>query len=809
MRTSVLLFPSLLLASCYNTTSRFDDHGIDTATSSETDTDTDTDSDSDTDSDTDTDTNGGGSSTDVSYALDVVKQGTMPDLEHAYMAMMSPTNNYTYILDRPDDVTAADPMIHFLLDSYIYPSGDYCIGTEDKGVCHGTLWTSGRLYNPQSPKPTTSFCIDEPGGRMFLVKDQGTRIEVADIAFEGDEAYTYNVPYSKIDLQDDVTDAGSSKYMGPCEYLPATDELLLTSANSEQGEGMQVLGASEDGSLHRHGEMNVAPSHVYALNNGEDVLMDDGGSPILNLVDSETLSAVATWYTTSTIVHFGVNRRTGMAYLAHGTAGAGMIDTTDPDSVEVPIDIPGSVEWAFGDSSHDLAWFVSNSGGSYTVYMVQDGVVVTSAPVPDTVVSVAEPSDMGDLVVFQKGSAAGSGSYTVFGARAQNLDDRPPLKIFLFTTIEEPSDSNMAEPCTGSGQTFESELNLVKANASRLAALGVPVAMSITDNFAQKSEECGVAADIYGYLDGLGFELGAMLHNRPCYNCSSGDTVPNDDGELSNPDFCGTDDANYISAGNGSACFPDDPEYCAMGDWDCYYAFLQPRAEYADENIPGGAKFIVGGDRHGMWEYDWIRFYQEVEREHSGKTGYDLTLFAGTWAYNNIGYDDPRGKNPTPWRPQERVAAWKPGDIDNWRGESAYSNLLYLPGINSASIKISEQQHSGLYMEDFFDALADHLFTTLYDAEDYEVQWTNMRQAVNYRQKDRVNTWYFHIHDNGIVNLGDASGADVLVPSADGTQVPAADLLQAFVTQVNDTYVKDGVVEWAYPSDIKAGYVNW
>ena len=242
----------------------------------------------------------------------------------------------------------------------------------------------------------------------------------------------------------------------------------------------------------------------------------------------------------------------------------------------------------------------------------------------------------------------------------------------------------------------------------------------------------------------------------------------------------------------------DDPEYCPLGDWDCYYSFLQPRAEIADRNIPGGADFIVGADRHGMWDYDWLQFYQDVEREAHGRTGFPMTMFAGTWAYNNIDYDDPRGKNPTPWRAEDRAAAWHPNDVNYWAQDSVYSSLLYLPGINSATIKIGEQQESGTYMADFFDlGVAQQ-----YEQSDYDVLWQFLRQAVRYRKEGHLNTWYFHVHDNGLVNLADAEGNDVVIVGSDGVSYTARAPLDAFVQRINERYLPTGEVAWAWPSEI-------
>ena len=92
-------------------------------------------------------------------------------------------------------------------------------------------------------------------------------------------------------------------------------------------------------------------------------------------------------------------------------------------------------------------------------------------PVEGTVLGLAAPSHTGDVTVFYAPTAGGPTAYTVLAPK-EDVQTQDPLRIFLFTTIEEPSDANLSAPCTGSGATFESELKLVRNNAAVLATLG-------------------------------------------------------------------------------------------------------------------------------------------------------------------------------------------------------------------------------------------------------------------------------------------------------------------------------------------------
>jgi hypothetical protein len=204
-----------------------------------------------------------------------------------------------------------------------------------------------------------------------------------------------------------------------------------------------------------------------------------------------------------------------------------------------------------------------------------------------------------------------------------------------------------------------------------------------------------------------------------------------------------------------------------------------------------------------MWDYDWIRLYRTVARPTLGLTGFSLTMFAGTWAYNDIDYDDPRGKNPGPWHVDRRAAAWHPADIDHWDQDSPTSELLYLPGPNSSTVKLGEQQASGLYMLDYFDVAEN----VAYRPDDFDAQWQSLRSAIANRVPGKINTWYFHIHDNGTVNLRDASGTSVTTDlDGEGGEDPVAaeSMMQDLVDRINERYGSSGEIEWMYPSEIEA-----
>ncbi len=720
--------------------------------------------------------------TAVNYTVEAVASGIMDGQTDVVDGFVNPLNGDTYVLD------AGGKNIRYLLDTYVYPTGDYCVGgtLDEEGICRGdgVVWTSGRI---ESPNPTVNLCFDPVHGELYQLKAGGQNLEVNDLDKAGLDPYTYQRAVRNPKLPAAIAEAVN--WTGPCDYDPMNDTLLLSSAPQlalaqlSVGETLEVL---------KTVTLGFAPAGL-AVAGDRIVVWDSTNHRVVSLNES-TFKEVAAWTSPTPILDFAVERGTGDAWVALGKAGlahirfsGGAMPVADLIATE------GVASEVVADPDRGIGWARIEGLTEDQVVLAQGSEVRAVHPVEGRVLGLAAPSHTGDVTVFYAPTAGGPTAYTVLAPK-EDVQTQDPLRIFLFTTIEEPSDANLSAPCTGSGATFESELKLVRNNAAVLATLGIPIAMAITDNFAEKAEECGVT-EIYQELQDYGFELGAMLHNRPCYNCSTGGN--------GNPDYCPPTDADYIGSTSGAACFPDDPDYCGIGDWDCYYAFLASRVDIADRYIPGGARFIVGGDRHGMWGYDWVRLYREVDRPSHGLTGFDLTLFAGTWAYNGIDFDDPRGKNPAPWHVDRRAPAWHLADINAWDQDSPTSELLYLSGGNSATVKLAEQQQSGLYMLDFFEVASQ----VAYRPDDYEMQWQWLRSAVANRKPGAINTWYFHIHDTGTLNLRDANNLAVST-DLDGEggeeSIQAETMLADFVDRVNARYAGTGAVEWALPSEIRA-----
>jgi len=727
----------------------------------------------------------GDSGVPVSGSMDIefVTSTTLPGLAGVRTSVVEPTHGNTFALG------SSGTTIRLLLPSWIHPSGVYCAGgtVDDDGECRGgENWVSGRIDAAQS---TRQMCLDATRQELVLVKDNGRQLEVLDVGIPGPDPYSYLRAIRRVEVPGGL--AASASYTGSCAVVSADGSIILTSTEQQ---ALAVIEAGEEPSILRKKLLSYEPGNVAVVDDGIVVL--DRSRNRVERLDLDSLEVEAEVAYPRPVNHMTVEMETGVIWL---TSGAGRVerlvfeDSGEPSRTGVELN--GRVAHLVSDGHRGLAWAVVQEDDAWTLVLLSAEGVLAEQSLPDPVTGLGAPGPSGDVPVYVNTAATDSVGVRVY-APVSSGERTSPLYGFLFTTIEEPSDLNMGQPCVGEEDSFARELALVRNNAAAVAELGIPVAVAISDNFTQKAKECGETG-IFTELAEHGFMLGVLIHNRPCYHCTDGT-------HDANPDACARTDPHWIQAMNTAACFPNDPEYCARGDWDCYRDVVSPRIDLVDRHIPGGGQFIVGADRHRMWDYDWIRLYQEVERSTVDRVGFDLTMFANAWAYSDISATDPRGKSVAPWPQANQTVPWRLGDVEQWTQDAPLSDVIYLPGSSTSTVKIAEHRSTGLYMIDFFTAG----IPVAYQPSDFDVLFQVLRSAINHRPPDRVNSWYFHIHDLGMLNLRDKDGNrlqyDADGPDGPEPSVPLESLLVDFVTQVDDRYVADGSFVWADPRTIRA-----
>jgi hypothetical protein len=168
---------------------------------------------------------------------------------------------------------------------------------------------------------------------------------------------------------------------------------------------------------------------------GERIHLWDGSGDRLVALDNSTYRPIAAWSAPEPILDAAFARTTGTGWAAIGSSGVAAVELKDDGSATAEIAIvDGSAEQVVADPGRGLAWA-----------LVQPGEVRATWPIPGTVLRLSEPSPTGDVAVYYTPIEGGDTAHLVL-APVEDVQTVEPLHIFLFTTIEEPSDANMGLP---------------------------------------------------------------------------------------------------------------------------------------------------------------------------------------------------------------------------------------------------------------------------------------------------------------------------------------------------------------------------
>lgn len=716
----------------------------------------------------------------VQYELSPVVNGRISDGLDPTLALTVSANGYTYLMVRNGDG------IRYLTDAYVHPVGNYCLGGGIEPDCAGGIsWTSGRINT--SGHPNSAWCVDEAGGRLFLIKAGVTEAVEVDVSFEGDSAYSFN--HGTTLYTPAFPDVGDAVFDGPCAYLPGTGELLFTAPESGWLYTLDL-----EAHLATKGTQipDLMPSKVFPLPSS-DLVMDDTQTGSILLLSGEDLTVIDSLIMDGGILDFAVDAERGFVWVAQGEAGASRITLGNGPLEATPLPIEGDIRQVVVDPTTGTSLFArleDEDQQDWSAVLMNGLEEADTETLPAPLLLLTPPGTMGDFTIWlENDSEDDSADFVVYDAVPDRAPNLPPLLIYMISSVEQPLVPGLA--CEGEIENSVAGIQqIIRMNAEVLDDLDIPITVGLVYNYAQASTECGMT-DMPGVLqDTYGFELGHMVHNDPCFNCTD-KTV---DGTT--PELCLAADANYCDPDwvDWECCFPDHEDYCAPADWDCYKTFVDEHNVVVDGFIPGGAAFATGADRHEMWDWDWVRGYQEMERADGTFDGYDVTFMGHSWAYGGvIDSNDPRSKHPAPWRTADAVQAWTPDDHNSWTEDCESSDLLYLPGLPTSTVKLAEWHNSGLFMVDYL-SLGQ---TPTYSESDFMVLHQLLRRSINYRQPTGPNVWYFHVHDLGRYSLTEPDGTEL---------ESAAGPLKAFVAMVKDVYVAGGYVEFVGPTDIRSEY---
>jgi hypothetical protein len=679
----------------------------------------------------------------------------------------NPINGFTYILD------PVSRRVLYLTEAKVHPEGDWCI----PGYCgtHGTF-TAGRI----GLQHAGGMCADTTSGLLYLPQRDGT-IHVADVAPDGESGFTYNRVSDTLALPGVVEDVAS--HDGACAFIPSLDALLVSTTGSDTSALIDL----ESGGLRAMGDGLEPVSRLIPLSDGQRVLARTEGTDSVALLTLPQLD-VQTLDWGVPVVDLSLDVQNNRLWLAHGVApGLSVVSLDDPALAITSIDgAPDCDRVAVSPDGWVLATAPKGAAGSgqSEVVLIENDTIVDREDLFFEVADIVEPLENGDFVVLVRdlSGALGFVAYDAVSAAAP----RPPLNIFVMAAVEQPRDSDLDDlrkgitPCS----VVDDWINLARHNAEALVELNVSVGLAVTHNFVQGLKTCG-RTPFLGQLDAMGLDLGYLVHNRPGYNCTNS-TLD------SGADICPRDSEYFCDAESGDCVFPGHEDYCDLGDQACYQRYLDTLSVETESHFPNKLSFVIGGDRHGMWGWDWVQGYQELARA-DGSRGYDTTAFAHLWSYSDqISFSDVRGKNAGPWDAHARSETWAVDYPHGWDHHSSFSDLVYLPGMTSSLLKLAERHQTGLFMLELLMSSVEFG----YDEDDFGVLTQHLRNAIENRGDIGPNAWYFHLHDLTMANLRDGNGEDQL----------AMDLMRGWVTEVAGKYVERGEVVWSTPSEIRQAW---
>lgn len=709
-------------------------------------------------------------------------------------------NDFLYIVNADGSDTRT------ITPSYLQPEGDVCLGDpsgqpQSYNDCTFTPFSAGRITTSES----RAVCLDDVDDRLYFVKEGGGRLEVAGTTRAGTSWAFYNRIYGTrtvIKEDGDVLEGPCAARGGRIAMSSTKDIVLLQDSDAALEIAQRI---SYDGGLL---DLQFVGESKWLVAHGMD------GS--VWTIDAETGEYGGNLAPAGDAEVIAVDHDRWVVWIARAGDGRLVRVPLTENGAGTPsvVAMCGRVEDMAVDSRtgavHALTACSDSASGFELVIASREG-VHAALPLDDTPLALLPPGNMGHLGVVVKTQPTYDSGGAEIPAEVQlklwhvvdPADARPPLNLWIATTLEQPFSAN-PKTCTEAenpGDNFEQYLWQLRENVPELKALGLPVAVGVTWEFLNNLDYCDAQYEALGLdeirleaivalLKDAGFELGYMIHDRPCYSCTDG-AVANE-----NPDTCGPTDYDYEEPNSSGACWPSNENYCAKDDVACWFDFTNAKQLDVDRWL-GGSKFIFGADRHWLYGWEYIQNGYRVFDRADGSKGYDTTFFQGNWVYPDITeQEDPRAKDPAPWNPELLGNTWFPAHCEDWEEDSAFSELVYMPGNSIAISRVYDMAVHDLTKVH----LAEEFSGISTEPDDFETLTGLLAQAVAHRT-DRVGTFYFH--------LADVTGYPMVSP--DGKLPDYVTLIPDWAAQVDSLYGEDGlgVVKWGLPSEARAEVDAW
>ncbi|RME24646.1 MAG: hypothetical protein D6798_10730, partial [Deltaproteobacteria bacterium] len=652
---------------------------------------------------------------------------------------------------------------HILTQAYVQPEGDYCIGDPGGGGaqsyqdCAFTRWTAGRITTTESK----AVCLDDVEDVLYFVKPDGAKVETAGTSRAGESWTTYHRIYRNRTVDKEEGD----HLEGPCAAsagrfaMSSPEEVLLMDMSATNPRIAQRI--SYPGGLI---DLQWVGQSKWLLAHGKDgsvwAIDSETGEKAGNLAPAGDAAAIAVdpvreavW-----IARAGDGRLVRVKMTDNGAGTPAIVDNC------------GAVEQLAVDyrtgAVHALTACPGSPSGWQIVVAGPEGIHAIQQ-LDDTPLALIPPGNMGHVGAIVQTEptrdTAGAEIPAEVQLRVWHADDpadsRPPLNMWIVTTLEEPFSAN-PKACTpeeNPNDNFQDLLDQLRENIPLLRDMGFPVAVGVTWEFYNNVTVCHEES-IFDELADAGFVLGNMIHDKPCYACT--------DGEVEGQEYvdqCAPNSMYYQQPTSTNACWPTivevdettgqrsvvpNPDYCAVGDQQCWFDWTNRKQLDVDRALPGGNQFIFGADRHRLWGWEYIQGGYRVYDRADGSRGYTITMFQGNWVYSDItDTEDPRAKDPAPWHPELLGTSWFPAVVDDWEQDSVFSELAYFPGNSVAVTRLYDWQVTDMSLVSLFDEANTAYYGPLVlEENDLDVLLGLVAQPLAHRT-ERPGTFYFHLPD--------------------------------------------------------------
>lgn len=664
--------------------------------------------------------------------------------------------------------------IRVLRPTWIQPEGDYCLASNSppEDCTDGAFFSAGLVEIPDG----RGACLDDETGMLQVIQGDGYRVSTVSTTRRDTTWASYNRPFSG--------------------WTPQRDEgETLSDACAARGGRVALAGGSQLVVYDTEG----AVEHRLAFRQPVDQLswIGLGGQLIARTSNGGVWAldptAGRSWQLAplDSVQEMAVDDARGRAWLL-GNDGVLSRLELGPDGLYSArsIELCGEVrDLAVDLESGALHLLMDEDGGGSAIWVLDEDRVRVRIELQEEAIALLPPGRTGQAAVLVQAGTDAQGQ-ALQATRAWWIHDPaldlPALSMFVVTTLEQPF-TNAEMACTRAENpvNFSDYVEQLRENIPIAAGLGMPIAVGITWEFLTKARECGLDG-VIDELDAAGFELGTMIHAMPCYSCTD-QAVPGE-----SPETCNELDEHYQAADGEEACWPSNPDYCSPGDQPCWLSWVGAKALDVDEAIPGGSRFIFGADRHRLDGFEYISEGYRTFARADGGQGYDITFFQGTWIYPEItSSEDPRGKDSAPQDPALLGTTWFLADVDSWEQDSAFSDLLYMPGSTVALSRLYDMELSDLSQGHVTDEFTPIVIST----EDAATVEAWLARALT-RRDERPGSFYFH--------LADLSGYK-LRPGSDPDRAEPEQVLLEMKARIDERWGAQGPgwVEWRGPVELR------